>query len=152
MMMNMSDATSVQRELQEVKIILNKLLSRTKKEKLNEAWFESFLFSIFFQDCKIKQQKKIHETVKKNDRRTATKLDLFIETIDRCFVFEETLEMKSANAALHKLIKKSYHIEATKSNKPYLLIGIKVDEDRDGIVDISMSYLCNTFEGKGEDV
>ena len=69
-----------------------------------------------------------------------------IETDDRCILFEATESMKSAKHALDKLVDKGYHIEAEKTKKNYILIGIKTDEDQNGFVKISMYYIILMME------
>lgn len=147
MKMEMNSKEDCLQKLKEVKRILNTLFSKTKNCDINKHWLESFLFHIFIPSFKIRNQKKIEETTKRGDLRTAKVLNLFIMSDDRCFVFEESL-IHSAQATLQKLLRKRYYIEATKTEVPFLLISISADSNESGCVDISMMFLYNTIELK----
>jgi len=147
--MDMGDEKSCEQGLRKIKEIMNELLSRTKMSTLNEAWFESFLFQVFFQNFNVYQQKKVSGTSRKKDRRFWKKLDLCIVGEDRCFVFEETCQ-EMAEKALQKLLKKKY-FKIVEESKPFVLIGINV-KGVENIPIVSMNYLFNEKSGNGREV
>lgn len=148
MNMDMKSVESCQKYLEVLKETLIELLyENTQSESFNEAWMESFLFSIFLDSFVIHVQKKVLETAKnkgkKKDLRTAKVLDMFIKGNDRCFIFEETVgDCTSAKDSLAKLVKKQYYLEAVKTSLPYLLIGIHVKKVED--FDVSKCIICIT--------
>ncbi|XP_065203315.1 uncharacterized protein in vnfD 5'region-like [Planococcus citri] len=145
--MDMEKKTSCEENLKRIKTILNELFSAVDLSEIDEFWFKSFLFQLFFQNFRIQEQEKVPGTSVKNDRRFWKQLDMCISAEDRWFVFEFT-KTHSAKKALNKISKKKYFNAALHSKSRYLLIGIAVGKVEETI-DVSINYLFNTTLGKG---
>lgn len=149
--MNFSSKEDCKIKMASFKKILVELLSEKPYDHLNEAWFECFLYSIFFQSAEvINSQIKVEETAINNDMRTAKVLDLFMKLEEKIFIFEETM-VCSGEGALEKLIKKRYYLKAGQS-KSYMLIGIGVHQRKPDLSDISISFIINSVEGNKTNV
>lgn len=146
---DLSDDLLCKENLRRFKDVFNELLCNTIKSDINEAWIEGFLFSIFYQNAEILPQKRVMGTVRNNDKRTGRKLDLLVKMKNHCFIIEESL-IESDEAALSKLITKEYYKEVEELKLPYMLIGLAVEKNIEGIATVSMAYLLNTYEGEGK--
>ena len=115
---------------------------------MKHRWKRIFFIYIFIEAFEVSLQKPIPETARKNDMRTANKLDLFYWIENRCFVIEESMIL-SAEEALQKIFIKQYNLPAVNKKVPYLLIGLSVGEGINGIADISL-YFSNGDSNTGK--
>lgn len=145
--MDMQNEVSCQENLECFKKIVNELFSAVNLSEINEAWFESFIFQLFFQNFQIQEQTKVPGTSARNDKRYWKQLDMCILGEGRCFLFEFTVKY-SAEHALKKILSKKYYNRVLQTKSPFLLIGIDVGEVEE-TVDVSINFLFNRTSGRG---